>query len=227
MQIDNKYTKAKLVEIFQKIDEKYEDATRDWFSVVLDNRIKMLLETNPEHITIQLISDLPTDAQISEVAYGQSSVTIAQYDETVLWLDNHISSEEYLAFSNRDNLMRLFKSKADALAQFIMNTRLGNQFNPVVVNSVQEIPRLQPDGMQYLENIADEHILALSNLSYDIEAPAFHELEGGMKSLKFTTWTKTYGWLRQTRVLFQQDGTIVNILNSELARFIGQHSTHL
>ena len=227
--MDSEKLKAKVIEFFKA--QKTDDKSDDVYHSVLNNRVQRFSSANVDHLSITETGCSAIDERVIRIFCGRSVITIAYADGEILWLDNHTRYDDYLRFSTDINLLARFDNNPDELAQCIIDTHLGNQFQPILISSVSNIPTIQDrtlfENQPFVKEVADEHKLLLNNLSYDLTPPRLHEFDNNMVSLKFASWTKIYGWLRHTRVLFQHDGEIVNILNTELARFIGLPSMHL
>ncbi len=227
--MDDNTIKQNLVKHFQSISIKESD---DWFIMILNQRVEFFASAESDHIYLDWLSFDSTDIRIAYANWGRSHITFALLDnQRILWLDNHIQYDDYIKFSKRENLLEKFDNDLEGLAQFIIQTYLGHQFFPVLINGIDDIPMIQDQelfGTQpFVKKDVDAKNLLLKNLSYDIMAPKLYKVDENMVSLKFTSWTEYLGWLRHTRILFKQDGEIVNMLNTDLAKVVGRHSSHL
>lgn len=168
--------------------------------------------------------------EVYRVSTGYSSIILAYYtdDETILWLDNHSSNDDYKIFIHREHLLKWLPSQADRFVSLLVETKFNFFIDAMLVRSISEIPSISQERKRLLIQYGGQNdILKSENLlrevSDQIYPPTFKVDEDNVIQLSYCVWLRAYGRLLHINTFIDPIGTL-QYSGNEIAMMVGDYT---
>lgn len=206
---------AAIQDYFKNYDETHPAVIEStgWLAMLRDLLPQDIPTANIEKISIHPLFTHQINASIYQVYDDRLPMMIAIYDDgMVLWLDDVSNNDDFVIFSQRENLINQVLANPHAAAGLLVKTKFAFWYRPQLILSAYDVPQhlestdvqpIEDEGLQEWYAEKERRFYSIINKVF----PPVVTQDQHTATLVFYVWTHAYGKILHIQCNFRFDGS--------------------